>query len=628
MKIFNVFNKNKEDEIKTLRIELAEVKAQAENANRVKNAFFASVSHEIRTPMNAVAGMSELLSEDAVTEAQFEKIEIIKTYSNIMLGLIDDLLDFSQIEQGSFKLQPVHFCFPVFLENVVSTAQLAAREKGLEFTMELPEELPPYLFGDSVKLNRALANLLSNAVKFTEKGSVAFSLRVNENILAFSVRDTGIGIKPEDCSRLFDVFEQVEERRNKGLAGLGLGLTITDNIVRVMNGKLTAESIYGFGSTFKIEIPFEEGNEEQAEFGCRNNENSYISAPDAKVLLVDDIDVNLSVGIGFLKLHDITPDTAASAREAIKKVCEKNYDIILMDHMMPETDGGKASEIIRSFGGRYAKSDNPAQLKIIALTASVSPESKAMMLNMGMDDFLPKPVTKQSLNRMLMKWLPVEKYEIKNKPLEKFSKEEPLFRELREKVKGINTKLGFRRAGGTAEAFKTSLMLLCRRITGSLEKLENCLNPGGKLQDFKIEAHGMKGALAINGLEALSGFAYELELAAEAGNAEMCRKNLPDFAKELSELKNALSEIFENHLEPTAEKKRGDSEVLVQIIEHLIIDIERFDRAAALEQIKNAQSFDYGAGTRLLGLIKADLEDYDYDSAMEKLQKFNAEADS
>jgi CheY-like chemotaxis protein/nitrogen-specific signal transduction histidine kinase len=622
----SIFKKKSEEsaEISALRAELAEVKAQAENANRVKNAFFASVSHEIRTPMNAVAGMAELLSEDLqnATTAQFEKIEIIKTNSNILLGLIDDLLDFSRIEQGSFTLQPEHYYFPALLENITSATRLAAREKGLEFTTEFPAEIPPYIFGDAAKLNRALMNLLANAVKFTEEGSITLSLSFEEGKQIFEVRDTGIGIKPEDYSRLCDVFEQLEQRRNKGLAGLGLGLTITDNIVRIMNGKLTVESIYGFGSTFRMEIPFEAGNEEKAQSSA--DESSYVSAPEAKVLIVDDIDVNLSVGIGFLKLHDIQPDTAASAKEAIKKVCEKDYDIILMDHMMPETDGGKASEIIRSFNGRYAKSDAPENLKIIALTASVSPEAKATMLNKGMDDFLPKPMTKQALNRILMKWLPAEKCIIKNKEPapEAVPENEPLFAQLAENLPELNIELGFRRSGGMAQSFKNSLKLLCRRIPRSLEKFEKCLASPGKMRDFKVEAHGMKGALAINGLEWLSERAYELELAAEAENAELCRKKLPDFAVKLNSLKAALAEIFHEEAEDSEEKKQGDSETLAQIIEALIIDIERFDRAAALEQIKSVRSFDFGGGNQLFKAIKADLEDYDYDAAMEKLQEY------
>ncbi|MCL2697980.1 MAG: ATP-binding protein [Oscillospiraceae bacterium] len=631
MKLFNNSQKST-DETAALRAELAEAREQIENANRVNRSmseFFASVSHEIRTSMNAVAGMSELLSEDAATAAQFEKIEIIKTYSNIMLGITNDLLDYSRIEQGSFDLHAEHYYFPALLENITGAARLAARVKALEFITEIPGGIPPYLFGDAEKLGRAISNLLSNAVKFTEKGSVTLSIAVNsspenggQSTLEFSVRDTGTGIKPEDCSRLFDVLGQAEQRRNKGMTGLGLGLTITDSIIRKMDGKLTVESIYGFGSTFRAEVPLVTGDEAQAELGA--DERGYVSAPGAKVLIVDDIDVNLSVGVSFFKLHDITPDIATNAKDAIKRVCEKDYDIVFMDHMMPHTDGGKASEIIRSFGGRYAKSDKPGSLRIIALTASVSPETKTLMLDKGMDDFLPKPVTRQALGRMLMKWLPADKYEIKSKTApEAFPEDEPLFRALAGRIEELNTELGFRRSGGTAEAFKNSLRLLCRRIPKSLDKLESFLSDG-RMNDFKVEAHGMKGALAINGMEVSSMLAYELELAAEAGNAETCKKNLPAFTYELNVLKNILDEIFHEEVESEENKRQGDNAALKQIIDALIINVERFDRAAALEEIKNARRYTFGGGSdRFFKDLKADLEDYDYDAAMEKLQEFN-----
>jgi CheY-like chemotaxis protein len=600
--------------------ELMEEKARAESANRAKNLFFASVSREIRTPMNVVAGMAELLSEDGVTAEQFEKISTIKTYSDIMLGLIDDLLDFSRITDGKFILEPEHYYFPSLLEKIIGTARTAAHCKNLTFTTELPLEIPCYLFGDCVRLSRALKNLLLDSINFTEKGSVTLNLQVDnaEKLLKFSIRDTGVGIKPEDRGRLLDIFEP--------------RLAITDSIISAMNGKLTVESVYEAGSTFKIELPFELGDEKQAEAGAdADSYNNHVSAPEARVLLVDDIDVNLMVGIGFMKLHDINPDTAVSAKEAIKKVCEKEYDIVFMDHMMPGTDGGKASEIIRSFGGRYAKSDDiddRKNLKIIALTASVTPEAKALMFGSGMDDFIPKPVTKQALNQMLMKWLPSDKYEIihKRAPAGFESRVEnfPIFLEAAQKAAGLDIQSGFRLCGGTAEAFENSLRLLNRRIPKSIEKLEGSLKSykAERFREFAVEAHGMKGALAINGLDDLSALAYELELAGKSKNAEACTRYLPDFIHKLTALSAALSEVFTDETD-VFEKKQGDKEELETIITRLIIIIERFDRGQALIEIEYAQGFDFGSrSNKLFELLKADLYEYDYDSAMEKLQNF------
>jgi signal transduction histidine kinase/CheY-like chemotaxis protein/HPt (histidine-containing phosphotransfer) domain-containing protein len=613
--------KDKIDETLALNENLGAAKLRAENANRAKSAFFASVSHEIRTPMNAVIGMSELLSEDEVTDRQLDKIKYIKTYSNILLGIIDDLLDFSEIEDGSFRLTPEHYNFPALLDNIAYTAKLAAQEKGLEFIPEFSAELPEYILGDAAKLRQALMNLLSNAVKFTEKGKVTFAVRFNESALEFSVSDTGTGIKPEDCERLFVLFKTAEERKATGLFGIGLGLTITDNIVRMMNGKLTVESIYNFGSTFRVEIPFEAGSRELA--GLDSGESTHVSAPEAKVLIVDDIDVNLTVGIGFLKLHDIIPDIAASAKEAIKLICEKDYDIVFMDHMMPETDGVKASEIIRSFGGKYAKSgDNSGGLKIIALTASVTSEAKKLMLDSGMDDFLPKPVTKSALNRMLLKWLPPERRTIKIVSAESEIKPEnyPPFLKAAEKINGLDITLGLRRSGGTAQAFGNSLKLLYRRIPKSLSELERYLKDR-LFAEFAVEVHGMKGALAINGLEELSRFAAELEAEAKSENAILCTKKLPNFTKKLKALEAAIGVIFPE--DSPRKKQPGSGKLLREFIDVLMIDIERFDRTSALREIEQALEFTFdGKGGRLFELLKADLEDYDYDSAMEKLQNF------
>ncbi|MCL2019000.1 MAG: ATP-binding protein [Oscillospiraceae bacterium] len=616
-----------------LNNDLDMAKLRAEKANNAKSAFFKAISHEIRTPMNAVIGMSELLSESNIADEELNKIRSIRTYSNILLGIVDDLLAFSRLADGNFRLRHEHYFFPALLENVSQTAKLTAKEKGIGFITEFPGELPKYLYGDAAMLHKALMNLLSNAVKFTAKGEVTFTLRINaadsRNMLEFSIRDTGTGIQCEDCKNLFTPSWQIEKCSDTEHSGIGIGLKIADGIIRAMDGELSVESVYGSGSTFKAEIPFETGNEEQAEDG--GGENSYVSAPNAKVLLVDDININLTVGAEFLKIHDIIPDTVINAKEAIKKICEKDYDIVFMDRMMPEIDGGRASEIIRSFGGKYAKGDSPENLKIIALTASVSNEAKELMLKAGMDDFLPKPVTKQSMNRILMKWLPPEKQKMKTKPITyglKLNDNSP-FLKAAERINGLDIRLGLRRSGGTMLAFKNSLTLLHKSIPRSLSECENALR-NERVWDFAVEAHGMKGSLAINGFKELSGLAEELENAAKSENAKLCEEKLPHFARELKTLEKALKELIEIPLETDfdkeKEKKQGDSAIFFEFIAALTDDIERFDRAVALERIKKANEFIFdGENEKFFESLEADLNDYDYDLAMERLQSVKAD---
>jgi signal transduction histidine kinase/response regulator of citrate/malate metabolism len=607
------------------KAEIAALKTHIEISNRARSAFFAAMSHEIRTPMNAIIGMSGLLAEDNLSGEQLDRVISMQTYSDVLLGILDDMLDLSKIDDGSFSLTQTHYNLPALLDNLMPAARLSAREKGLEIIIEYSPDLPDYIYGDSARLRQALNNLLSNAVNFTEKGSVKFSAELKNKLLIFKITDTGVGIKADDVEKIFDPYAQIEGRRARGLPGMGLGLVITNYIISMMKGEIKVESMLGFGSTFTVEIPFEEGN---ASLSDINADNRYcISAPDAKILLVDDIEINLSVGAGFFKLHDINADTADNAQDAIKLICEKDYDIVFMDHMMPGIDGVKATEIIRKFGGKYDKGSN---LKIIALTANVTKEARELMLSSGMDDFLPKPITKSALNRMLLKWLPEDKRVLKRDDFDFELSPDDYTDAIKaaEKIKGLDIKKGLRRSGGTAEAYENSLKLLYRRIPKSITALETFLSDG-QIPDFATEVHGMKGAFAINGHSELSKLAAELEYSAKKSDTASIKQKLPLFNKKMTKFCEAVENIFaQNFTEKFTEgtvktKKSGTNERLKEYINNLVMDVERFDRTRAFGEINRALEYDFGETTgKLLENIKADLEDYDYDSAMEKLQNF------
>jgi CheY-like chemotaxis protein len=287
-----------------------------------------------------------------------------------------------------------------------------------------------------------------------------------------------------------------------------------------------------------------------------------------------------------------------------------------MDHMMPDTDGVKATEIIRNFGGKYSS------LKIIALTANVTQEARELMLQSGMDDFMPKPITKPALNRMLLKWLPEDKRTVEKQGRAADINPEDYTDVIKaaEKIDGINIKRGLRHSGGTAEAFENAMKLLSRRIPKSIEALQICLNDG-RISDFATEAHGMKGALAINGHKELSKLAAELETAANNNDVTALDERLPGFTDKLALFGSELDAIFTK--EAPLRKKPGTTSQLAEYIENLMMDVERFDRARAFGEIGRALEYNFGEeADRLLENIKTDLENYDYDSAMEKLQSF------
>ena len=241
-------------------------------------------------------------------------------------------------------------------------------------------------------------NLIGNAVKFTEKGYVKLSISYTEDLIKIVVSDTGVGIEEENLPKLFDAFEQADIHRNRSTAGTGLGLTITKMIVETMGGRITVESVYGHGSTFCIEIPKELGDESLMRQADEKDIALY--APDARILVVDDNQINLNVVIGLLQLCLITPDSATSGRQAIEMIQKTEYDIVFMDHMMPEMNGVEATKIIREMGNA---------VPIVALTASAVIGAKEMMIEAGMDDYLAKPILKQSLMQILKKWIPVNK---------------------------------------------------------------------------------------------------------------------------------------------------------------------------------------------------------------------------
>lgn len=385
--------------------EIVEAQYEAERASNVKSDFLATVSHEIRTPMNAIMGVASMLRSTGLDDEQLKLLDTIQSSSQVLLNLINDVLDFSKIESGKLQIVNAQFDLHSRLEDIKAMFELLFSEKGVEFICDFAETIPKAVIGDGGRLGQVLSNVVSNALKYTLQGRVTFRVYpADENdIIVFEVEDTGIGIKPEYIERLFIPFEQFHLVSHKNISGSGLGLPITKNLCEMMNGRITVESEYGKGSIFSLLIPLKPGDSPElldAEF-CK--ELTGFTAPGVRALIVDDIAINLQIAEFMLEPFGIECDLANSGLEAIEKSSANQYDLIFMDHMMPEMDGIETANRIRTLGFWQVC------VPIIALTANAVGEARELFAHNGFGGVLAKPMIERELAACLLKHLPSDK---------------------------------------------------------------------------------------------------------------------------------------------------------------------------------------------------------------------------
>ena len=379
---------------------------RSDEASKIKSAFLANMSHEIRTPMNAIIGMSEFLQYEQLSARQMAYVNDINSSAHSLLTIINDILDMSKIESGKMNLVPVNYNFSIFLDNIKSVYKYMAQKKGLKFKYEASGEIPEYLYGDDIRLRQILTNLCGNAVKFTENGYVRMKVIAANEMLAFEINDSGRGIRKDEIQKIFNAFEQVDTKKNRNAIGVGLGLSISKTFAEMMGGKIKVDSEHGHGATFTVEIPMVKGSGVKQENETDKFEDQVMSAPAAKILVVDDNEFNIKTAEALLSLFNISAKLAYSGPEAINLVQKENFDIVFMDHMMPDMDGVEAAQEIRKLGEKYS------QLAIIALTANAVQGAKEMFLANGFDDYISKPIEMRGLKKILMEWLPAEKVKL------------------------------------------------------------------------------------------------------------------------------------------------------------------------------------------------------------------------
>ena len=396
------------------------VAAQAANqANEAKSLFLSTMSHDIRTPMNAIIGMNEMILRKSSDDETLMYSESIRTAGNTLLGIINDILDFSKIEAGKMEIIDVDYNFVSLLNDLVNMVQRRAEEKGLSFELDVDRNIPGIMHGDEIRIKQVITNILSNAVKYTKEGGIVFSVsgqkcEDNEDyvILHVSVKDTGIGIKKEDLDRLFVAFERIEETRNRNIEGTGLGMAIAQSFLEMMDSKLQVESEYGKGSVFSFDLkqkvvkwePIGDFDTAFKRFlSERKKYRVQFVAPKAKILVVDDTEVNLKVFCSLLSETRMQIETADGGDACIALFKRIRYDVIFLDHMMPDKDG------IETLKEMKALSDTPNKdTPVICLTANAVSGMREMYINAGFDDYLTKPIDTGRLESMLLRYLPPE----------------------------------------------------------------------------------------------------------------------------------------------------------------------------------------------------------------------------
>ena len=599
-----------------------EAAAKADQANKAKSAFLSTMSHDIRTPMNAILGLNEMVMRDSKDEAILGYAENIRTAGNTLLGIINDILDFSKIEAGRMDIINVDYSFVSVLNDLVNMVQNKAEDKGLAFNIDVDREIPSILHGDEIRIKQVITNILSNAVKYTKEGSITFSVGYEKKtdkddaiILKISVSDTGIGIKPEDMERLFKAFERIEEKRNRSIEGTGLGMTIAQSFLTMMGSRLQVESKYGEGSVFSFDLEQKVvkwdpvGNYEEAFKLSLNERQGYrekFTAPHAKVLVVDDTPVNLTVFTNLLSRTKMEIDTAESGDEAIPMYKNKHYDVIFLDHMMPDKDGIETLAEMRGLKGT-PNDETP----IICLTANAISGMREMYINAGFDDYITKPIDPDRLESMLLTYLPKGKIA---PPEDESDEEDVLIPDFVFTIPELDVNSGLGHCG-SKRSYMTTLKMYLDTAVDNADELETLWN-ARDLKNTTIRVHALKSTSRVIGALSLGDHAAELEKAGDLEDVKKLEKEMPVLLEEYRKLAADLEPL---HAEEKQDPK-NDTRPLISddYLNEAYTALSEFcasydfDSVAHVVESLSAYRMPEDEVTRYERLVKA-VDNYDYD---------------
>ncbi len=526
--------------------EYGEQQKLAEESSKAKSILLANISHEIRTPINMLLGMNEMILRESENPQINEYAQNVDNAGQQLLFMVNQFLDLSRIDMGKETLFEEDFDVIKLTNSLGAFFGKEAGKKGLEFVVDIDRKTPAWVFGDARKLSQILSNLLSNAVKYTDKGTIVLSVQLVEAgadggfILRFEVSDTGKGISEDDQKRIFESFERADIIRNRSIEGTGLGLAISNKLAILMGSTIKVRSQYGMGSVFWLDLKLNAGKESAADTVLGG---SFI-APEARLLAVDDNSMNLMVVKSLLKRTLIRVDTAGSAQECWEKYAQTDYDLVLMDYMMPEVDGIETMEQLRELDRARSR-----RVPVIVLTADASPDKREMLLGKGFDDYLLKPIDSGLLESALVRHLPAELVTPVGGDAQPRLSEE-LRAEFTEVLRqyDVSFELALKHMSGDVIQLARVAAYFVKSTGESMEKVRSSIE-SGDYKNAAILVHAVKGNAGNVGADDLYYSARRLEKRLRDEDAEYVNAALPLLFMKWERVERGLrrfTEMFES----------------------------------------------------------------------------------
>jgi len=599
----------------------------AKAANEAKTSFLANMSHEIRTPINAVIGMDEMILRDTNETKTREYATDIHLAAHSLLAIINEILDLTKIESGKMELIEQNFNLKKMINEIVNVVYSSVKNKGLKLELDIDEQLPSVVVGDDLRIKQVVTNMLNNAVKYTHFGSVTLSIKgqaKGHNILLyFAVIDTGIGVKEEELDKLFEAFERADEKKNRNIEGTGLGLHISNRILKLMDSKLHVESEYGKGSTFSFAIELEVSDNtpigtitvDEVQMLPQENFGASFYAPNASILVVDDNAVNRKVFMGLLRPTGAIIDEASSGMDCLRKTNLKKYDMIFLDHLMPEMDGVETLHKLKA-----DKKNLCINTPTVVLTANALVGAREQYLQEGFDDFITKPIAYNRLEDIILKYLPEELVE--NSASEKAVVDEDV--EL-PNIMGVNWNIAMMN-NGSRELLLETIRDFCEIFDSEIASLNDAFNKMDKpesVEDYRIRVHSLKGLAATVGAVAVSELARLLEFAARDMDYDRIRSLHWIFIDELNSYKAQIGElVLPNEAKPVP----TDFTAIILTNETLKGCLMMNDLDGADKAMSELDKYGYDDNIQpLIDSLKLAVMNIDYEQAKELSAKLSSE---